>query len=186
MNLLSYIKKFDWIILGAIIALVFLGVISIYSSSLITQDFTDLYKQLGFLGVSIILMVIVSFFDYRKLRENSTLIMLFYIISIGLLIGVLFMPTIRDTASWVPMVRKTIATKRKAITNAHTDAVIKDTATIMESSVPHGVRASATAKDIMQLSPLQLLLYRIGLIVCIFGLFFGISYIALAYFRKNA
>lgn len=94
--------------------------------------------------------------------------------------------TIRDTASWVPMVRKTIATKRQAITNAHTDAVIKDTATIMESSVPHGARATATEKDIMQLSPLQLLLYRIGLIVCIFGLFFGISYIVLAYFRKNA
>ena len=94
--------------------------------------------------------------------------------------------TIRDTASWVPMVRKTIATKRQAITNAHTDAVIKDTATIMESSVPHGAHATDTEKDIMQLSPLQLLLYRIGLIVCIFGLFFGISYIALAYFRKNA
>lgn len=94
--------------------------------------------------------------------------------------------TIKDTASWVPMVRKTIATKRQAITNAHTDAVIKDTATIMESSVPHGARATTTEKDIMQLSPLQLLLYRIGLIVCIFGLFFGISYIVLAYFRKNA
>lgn len=94
--------------------------------------------------------------------------------------------TIRDTASWVPMVRKTIATKRQTITNAHTDAVIKDTATIMESSVPHGARATATEKDIMQLSPLQLLLYRIGLIVCIFGLFFGFSYLALAYFRKNA
>ena len=94
--------------------------------------------------------------------------------------------TIRDTASWVPMVRKTITTKRQAITNAHTDAVIKDTATIMKSSVPHGARATATEKDIMQMSPLQLLLYRIGLIICIFGLFFGISYIALAYFRKNA
>ena len=94
--------------------------------------------------------------------------------------------TIRDTASWVPMVRKTIATKRQAFTNAHTDAVIKDTATIMESSVPHGALATATEKDIMKLSPLQLLLYRIGLIVCIFGLFFGISYLALAYFRKNA
>lgn len=94
--------------------------------------------------------------------------------------------TIRDTASWVPMVRKTIATKRQAITNAHTDAVIKDTATIMKSSVPHGARATATEKDIMQMSPLQLLLYRIGLIVCIFGLFFGISYMALAYFKKNA
>ena len=94
--------------------------------------------------------------------------------------------TMKDTASWVPMVRKTIATKRQTITNAHTDAVIKDTATIIESSVPHGTRATATEKDIMQLSPLQLLLYRIGLIVCIFGLFFGISYLALAYFRKNA
>lgn len=94
--------------------------------------------------------------------------------------------SIKDTASWMPMVRKTIATKRQAITNTHTDAVIKDTATIMKSSVPNGARATATEKDIMQLSPLQLLLYRIGLIVCIFGLFFGISYIVLAYFGKNA
>lgn len=94
--------------------------------------------------------------------------------------------TIRDTAAWVPMVRKTIATKRQAITNAHTDAVIKDTATIMESSVPHSAPSSIKGKDIMELSTLQLLFYRIGLIVCIFGLFFGISYIALAYFRKNA
>lgn len=94
--------------------------------------------------------------------------------------------TLKDTASWVPMVRKTIATKRHAITNAHTDAVRKDTTTIVECSVPHGALATATAKDILQMSPLQLLLYRIGLIVCIFGLFFGISYLTLAYFRKNA
>lgn len=94
--------------------------------------------------------------------------------------------SIKDTATWVPKFRKTITTKRHALTNAHTDAVIKDTATIMERSVPHGARATATEKDIMKLSPLQLLLYRIGLIVCIFGLFFGISYIVLAYFRKNA
>ena len=94
--------------------------------------------------------------------------------------------TMKDTASWVPMVRKTIATKRQSITKTHTDAVRKDTATIMENSVPHGAQATTNAKDIMRLSPLQLLLYRIGLIVCIFGLFFGISYIALAYFRKNA
>lgn len=94
--------------------------------------------------------------------------------------------TIRDTATWVPMVRKTIATKRHALASARTDAVRKDTATMMQTSVPHGARASATEKDILQMSPLQLLLYRIGLIVCIFGLFFGISYMALAYFRKNA
>lgn len=94
--------------------------------------------------------------------------------------------SMKDTASWVPMIRKTIATNRHARTNTHTDAVRKDTATFLESRVPHGARATADAKDIMQLSPLQLLIYRIGLIVCIFGLFFGISYLALAYFRKNA
>lgn len=94
--------------------------------------------------------------------------------------------TMKDTASWVPMVRKTIATKRHALANARTDAMRKDTATMIKSSVPHGARASSTDKDILQMSPLQLLLYRIGLIVCIFGLFFGFSYIALAYFKKNA
>ena len=94
--------------------------------------------------------------------------------------------SMKDTASWVPMVRKTIATKRQTITNAHTDEVIKDSTTIMESSVPHSAPSSIKGKDIMELSPLQLLLYRIGLIVCIFGLFFGFSYFALAYFRKNA
>lgn len=94
--------------------------------------------------------------------------------------------SIKDTATWVPMVRKTIATKRHALASAHTDAVRKDTATIVKCSVPHGAHASATDKDILQMSPLQLLFYRIGLIVCIFGLFFGISYIVLAYFKKNA
>lgn len=94
--------------------------------------------------------------------------------------------SMKDTASWVPKVRKTITTKRQAHANTHTDAVRKDTATILQNSVPHGARASANAKDIMQLSPLQLLLYRIGLIVCIFVLFFGFSYLVLAYFRKNS
>lgn len=94
--------------------------------------------------------------------------------------------SIKDTATWVPKFRKTITTKRHALTNARHDDIRKDTTTIVERSVPHGAHASATAKDILQMSPLQLLLYRIGLIVCIFGLFFGISYIALAYFRKNA
>ena len=98
-----------------------------------------------------------------------------------------FVPdTIRDTATWVPMVRKTIATKRLALTNTRTNAIEKDTISIVENSVPHSAPSSIKGKDIMELSPLQLLLYRICLIVCIFGLFFGISYLALAYIKKNA
>lgn len=94
--------------------------------------------------------------------------------------------TNRNTASWVPMVRKTIDAKRHALANAHTDALRKDTANVVDQKIPHGAHAVDTDNDIMQLSPLQLLLYRIGLIVCIFGLFFGISCAAIAYFRKNS
>ena len=94
--------------------------------------------------------------------------------------------SMKDTASWVPMVRKTITTNRHTRNNTHANAVKKDTAAIVESSGPHSTQSHFKCEDIMQLSPLQLLLYRIGLIVCIFGIFFGISYLALAYFRKNA
>lgn len=94
--------------------------------------------------------------------------------------------SLKDTTSWVPMVRKTIATKRHALANVHADAVKKDTAAIVASNGPHITQSHFKCEDIMQLSPLQLLLYRVGLIVCIFGLFFGISYLTLAYFRKNA
>jgi len=100
MNLLNHLKKIDWIIFGAILGLSVFGLISIYSSSMVSQDFSSFYKQSLFLGISIIIMFVVSFFDYRKLRENPALIILFYMISIILLLGVLFMPSIRGISSW--------------------------------------------------------------------------------------
>lgn len=94
--------------------------------------------------------------------------------------------SMKDTATWLPIARMTIAKKRHALANARTDNIKKDTTTMVKNNVPHGANASATDKDIMQMSPLQLLLYRIVIIVCIFVLFFGFSYAVLAYFRKNA
>lgn len=94
--------------------------------------------------------------------------------------------SIRDTASWVPMVRQTIDYKRRALANARNGAFRTDTATIEKSSFSHGTHAIAAAKDIMQFSPLQLFLYKIGLIVCIFVLFFGLSFALLVYYRKNS
>ncbi|MDD4661837.1 MAG: FtsW/RodA/SpoVE family cell cycle protein, partial [Candidatus Pacebacteria bacterium] len=100
MNLFDHFRKIDWLILGSVLGLSIFGLISIYSSSLVTQDFSDFYKQLGFLFVSIIIMFIISFFDYRKLRENPSLILLFYCVCVVLLVGVLFMPEIRGISSW--------------------------------------------------------------------------------------
>ncbi len=100
MNLFAHLKKLDWIILGSIFGLSIIGLISIYSSSLVTQDFSSFYKQIGFLICSFILMLAVSFFDHRKLRENSNLVLIFYAVCLLLLLGVLFMPSIRGISSW--------------------------------------------------------------------------------------
>ncbi len=100
MNLLTHLKKIDWIIVIAIFGLSFMGLISIYSSSLVTQDFSAFYKQITFLIIAFLIMLFVSFFDYRKLRENSNLILIFYMLCMALLVGVLFMPSIRGISSW--------------------------------------------------------------------------------------
>lgn len=101
MNLLEHFRKFDWSILGIALALVGAGLVSIFSSSTFTEDYTSFIKQIVFLFVSLFVMLIASFYDYRKLRENSVLILIFYLVSMVLLAGVLFFaPSIRGIASW--------------------------------------------------------------------------------------
>ena len=100
MNLFTHLKKIDWIIIFSILGLTAFGLVSIYSSSLASQDFNDFYKQIGFLGVSFLVMLFVSYIDYRKIRENTVLIVLLYLVSVILLVGVLSMPAIRETATW--------------------------------------------------------------------------------------
>lgn len=101
MKLLEHFKKFDWILLAVAFVLVAIGLLSIFSSSSFLGEYSSFDKQIIFFILSVIVMGIVSFYDYRKLRENSTLIILFYFLSMILLAGVLFFaPSIRGIASW--------------------------------------------------------------------------------------
>lgn len=67
-----------------------LGLLSMYSISAGKGDFLNLKKQAVFLIIGIILVFFISFFDWRILRTNSYLILIFYLISIVLLAGLLF------------------------------------------------------------------------------------------------
>jgi rod shape determining protein RodA len=101
MRLLDHLRKFDWILFITACSLVCVGLLSIFSSSTFSGDYSSFTKQITFFIISIIIMGVVSFYDYRKLRENSALILLFYFVSIILLAGVLFFaPNIRGIASW--------------------------------------------------------------------------------------
>jgi len=94
-----HFKKLDWILITAVILLVGIGLVSIYSSS--GGDFFNFKKQIIFCGIGFILMIFFSFFDYRILRENPYLILTLYLFCLLGLTGLFFFaPEIRGTRSW--------------------------------------------------------------------------------------
>jgi len=96
-----HLKKLDWVLIVTAILLVGIGLLSIYSSSLGKGDFLNFKKQIIFFGVGFFLMFLISFFDWRELRENPYLILIFYFFCLLSLAGLFFLaPEIRGVKSW--------------------------------------------------------------------------------------
>jgi len=101
MFFVSYIKKLDWGITISAVLLVCVGLLAIYSTCIPKNNFSNFNKQLVFFIIGIILMVSLSLFDYRILRNNSYFILTLYIICLILLVGLkFFAPEIRGTRAW--------------------------------------------------------------------------------------
>ncbi len=99
--MLRYLKQFDWILIITTILLVAIGLLSIYSSSIGKEDFSNFKKQLIFLGIGIILMFSLSFFDWRFFRESPHLILILYFVCLISLAGLFFFaPEIRGVKGW--------------------------------------------------------------------------------------
>lgn len=97
----AHFKKLDWMVIISSTLLVIFGLLAIYSSSLRKGDFLNFKKQIVFFGISFLLMFLISFFDYRVLKNNSYLILIFYFFSLLLLIGLFFLaPEIRGKRGW--------------------------------------------------------------------------------------
>jgi rod shape determining protein RodA len=99
--ILIHFKKIDWILVVISLFLVGIGLLSIYSSSLAKSDFSNFHKQIIFLIISLFLMFLFSFLDWRIFRENSYLILVLYFFCILSLVGLFFFaPEIRGVRSW--------------------------------------------------------------------------------------
>lgn len=99
--ILNHLKKLDWSIIISAFGLCFFGLAGIYSASLARGDFLNFEKQVVFVIVGFLIMLIISFFDYRILRNNSFLILVLYFICLLFLVGLYFFaPTIRGTRGW--------------------------------------------------------------------------------------
>lgn len=100
-QILIHLKKLDWILIISVFLLASIGLLSIYSSSRGKGDFLNFKKQSVFLIIGIFLMFLISFFDWRNLREDPYFILILYFLCLVLLIGLFFFaPKIRGTKSW--------------------------------------------------------------------------------------
>ena len=101
MGILNHLKKLDWILVISALLLVGVGLLSIYSSSIGRGDFLNFKKQIIFFGIGFFLMLILSFFDWRSLRENPYLILILYLLCLVGLFGLFFLaPEIRGVKAW--------------------------------------------------------------------------------------
>ncbi len=101
MSFLSYLKKIDWILTTSALLLTSIGLVSIYGYSVTGNDFSNFKKQIFFLIIGVFLMFVVSFFDWSFLKENSYIILIFYLLCCLLLLGLfVFAGEIRGVKSW--------------------------------------------------------------------------------------
>lgn len=96
------LKKLDWILVGSIILLLVIGLLSIASASQArTGELTIFKKQLVFAVFGLTLMCLLSFVDYRFLRNYPAIVLSLYISSVLLLFSLLLWGSkIRGAASW--------------------------------------------------------------------------------------
>jgi len=102
MNFLtSQLKKLDWGLIIPAVLLVCFGLVALYSVAIAKNNFSNFEKQIVFFAVGFVIMIVVSFFDYKILKNNSPLILILYGVCLLMLAGLhFFAPVIRGTRGW--------------------------------------------------------------------------------------
>lgn len=90
------LKNTEWKILIYVTLLLIIGLIALYSAST-SNEFSEFKKQIMWIAIGIPLLFLMMFIDYKILARFS---LVFYIISIILLVLVLFTGKINGASSW--------------------------------------------------------------------------------------
>lgn len=100
-QLILHLKRLDWVLIISALLLFGIGLLSIYSSSIGKSDFSNFQKQIIFGSIGLLLMFVLSFFNWRLLRDNPYLILTLYFIGLLALAGLFFFaPEIRGVKKW--------------------------------------------------------------------------------------
>ncbi len=90
------LKNIEWSILICTVILITIGSFALYSATL-ASDLEDLKKQLIWVVVSIPVLILVMIIDYKAIAKISVV---YYLISIILLVAVLLTSAINGATSW--------------------------------------------------------------------------------------
>lgn len=101
MNFWVHLKKLDWQMILAVILLCGIGLAEILSTTYKDQGLFYFKKQLFSLGLGLILLIGLSFIDYRIFRNYSSILVTLYLLGIAILVLVLFGGQIRGARSWL-------------------------------------------------------------------------------------
>ena len=95
MNIKKF-KKIEWLIPICTILLCGISLIALYSASY-DSGLNEFKKQAMWMGISFLVMIVVSFIDYKILIKLSPIL---YGLGIIMLIGVLFTKPVNGATSW--------------------------------------------------------------------------------------
>ncbi len=94
---LARIKMLDWLLIGAVMLLVTIGLVSIHGGT----GGAAFQQQAIFFVLGLLLMIVISFIDWRIFKEDSRLVLFLYMSGIALLLGIfIFAPVVRGVRRW--------------------------------------------------------------------------------------
>ncbi len=102
MNLASQLKKFDWILIGAVLILCAISLLTLYSINYGKPGFIFFQKQVFFVILGLATMIAISFLDARIFKNYPSFLIAIYLAGLALLIATLIFGKItRGTISWL-------------------------------------------------------------------------------------
>lgn len=98
---LRHIFQYDWLLVGAILMLVLIGLISLFSLAEVSA-FPFFERQLVWSGIGLLFLAAVSLVDFRIFRTQTAAVLLFYVVSVLMLLAVILGNfAVRGVEAWL-------------------------------------------------------------------------------------
>ncbi|MFA5166354.1 MAG: FtsW/RodA/SpoVE family cell cycle protein [Candidatus Paceibacterota bacterium] len=99
-SLSAHVRQWDWPLALSALLLCCFGLTAIYSVGMAKDNMSLFYKQAIFVAVGFVMMFLLSYFDWRVLKNRSYIAVILYFICLGLLGGLFLVKGHRGIQGW--------------------------------------------------------------------------------------